>query len=491
MLHIPLRITGLVILCMAVFVLCGCEASFVPLFEYDNSNVFLFDSEGKVIRFTDFIPSGGSASFEVKMKITPRGEYEITDGDFISRGAPGDRVFPVFENREKLYLLTEKGTDWMHVLEWDRERKKIRLYPGGNREACGIVGKDKLCGIQYMGDTFRQEYFDPAFGEMERRLRVHYRTENLRWAGNSPDGKQWIAELFFLEKPSVYVLCDIEAGRWHELSDESPYEADLSQKKEVFRFTAGDGAEISGILSFPPARFGRRRLPLIVFPHGGPQSRSMLSFDPRVEQLTRNGFLVFQPNYRGSTGQGKKFRQDGWGVRGIRRSLADIAEGTTALIREGFADPERTAILGGSWGAYCALESAVLYPTLYRAVIAFFGPSDLCAMLHEFLPKSGANSCLDRLQYGNVEDPAAAEALKNISPFFSAESIRAPVLLYHFEQDDVISFGQSERFFEKMKSLGKKIVFIRGVGKHGFPEPSAEAAAYERAVRFLNESFRE
>ena len=490
MLHTILHKMGFIVLCMMIFMLCGCEASFISLHEYSKNNSFLFDSGGNIIKASDALPPDNPPS-DIKIEITDRGEYKVVWKDFSCRGAPGDRVFPVYDSEEFMYFLTEKDSDYMQVMVWDRKQKIIRRYPHGNREAAAVIASGtKLHGIQYDGDVFTCDYFTPKFQEMDQKLRSHYQTDNLLWKDHSPDGKQWLVELFFCEKPSLSVLCDMRTEKWSELSGPCSYKPDLTQKKEVFRFIASDGQEVSGILSFPPARYGTRNLPLVVFPHGGPQSRSMRIFDPRVEQLTRNGFLVFQPNYRGSTGQGKHFRQAGWGAEGIKRALADIAEGTENLIKKGYADRGRIAILGGSWGAYCALAAAMLYPDLFRAVTAFFGPSDLVGMLHEFLPESGANPNLDRLQYGNIDDPVISEKFKKISPLYNVDKIEAPVLVYHFQQDTVISFQQSERFVALMKASGKKICFFSGPGKHGFPDSAAEVSAYERAIDFFRDAFR-
>ena len=490
MLYTILHTSGFALFCMTFFLVCGCKASFISLYEYDKNNGFMFDFGGNIIKPSDFIPPVRSSS-DIKTEVTERGEYKVTWKDFTCKGAPGERVFPVYECGELLYLLSEIDSDYMQLMVWDRKRKTIRHYPHGNLEAESIIVSDnRLHGIQYAGDVFAYDYFTPEFQEIDRKLKSHYQTNNLFWREHSPDGRKWLIELFFCEKPSLTVLCDIHAGKWRELSETCPYKPDLTQNKEIFRFIASDGQNISGILSFPPIRFGTRNLPLVVFPHGGPQTRSMLFFDPRVEQLTRNGFLVFQPNYRGSTGQGKRFRYAGWGVKGIKRALADIAEGTENLIKKGYADRDRIAILGGSWGAYCALAAAMLYPNLFRAVTAFFGPSDLVGMLHEFLPESGANPNLDRLQYGDINDPDVAAKFKKISPVYNVYKIQVPVLLYHFRQDTVISFQQSERFVNQMKASGKKIYFFSGPGKHGFPDSAAEVSAYDRAIEFFREAFR-
>lgn len=489
MLYIQLKIISAMI-CITLIFLCGCKASFSQLFEYDNDNAFLFNSAGKAIKASEYIQRERS-SLNAQLKITTQGEYMISCKDFIYKGNPGDRVFPVYENENFLYLLTEKNSDYIQLLEWNRKQKNIRLYPHEKREAVGIIIFEKLHGIQYMGDEFHCTFFTQEFKQLDLMLRRHYQTENLLWKSHSPDGKHWLVQLFFQQKPSLYVVCNIDSATWRELSDTSPYKPDLTQKKEVFRFIASDGKEISGILSYPPARFGTRNLPLIVFPHGGPQTRSMLVFDPRVEQLTQNGFLVFQPNYRGSIGQGKQFRQAGWKADGIRRALADIADGTHELLRQNLVNPRKTAILGGSWGGYCSLASVMLYPELYKAAISFFGVTDLFSMLHEFLPSSGANQALDRLQYGDISNPTVEWELKKLSPYFQAETIKVPILLYHFKDDKVVSFQQSQNFYCKKLKHGEKIIFINGRGEHGFPTPSAESEAYEQVIRFLKEVFQD
>ncbi len=464
---------------------------FAGLFEYEENNYFFFDRQGNAVSAQDTAPATlPRTAGTMSMKISEQGEYIIRCGDFSYRGEPGDYVFPLHEDEDFLYLLTEKDFDCKKILAWHRKLHTGELFfPQKNQEAMGIIFYGRLHGIQYAGDAFSCEFFTDSFKHMDQKLRNYYQTDSMLWNGKSPDGVHWILQIFFKNKPSLFVLCNTDKGTWQELSKKIQYRSEPSQTKEIFTFIAGDGEKISGVLSFPPARFGRHNLPLIVFPHGGPQTRSMPVFNPKVEQLTSNGFLVFQPNYRGSTGQDKFFRQSGWKPQGIRRGLADIADGTAELIRQGIADSRKVAIFGGSWGGYCALASLMLYPDLYKAGISFFGASDLPAMQKTSPADSGANSALDKLQYGNTDDPEVAAELKAISPYFHTDKIKSPVLMYHFKGDTVIDFEQSDKFYRKMKQHGKNIHFITGTGKHGFENGRAESAAYENIIRFVNAVF--
>lgn len=310
-----------------------------------------------------------------------------------------------------------------------------------------------------------------------------FQTENILWRECNEEGTKWIVQLFFPDRPDLFLCCNIKECSYKSLSEK--FQEKIFCTRKIYTYKADDKSLLSGILTFPPSFSEKKKYPLIVFPHGGPQTRSMLSFDARTEFLGKKGFLVFQPNYRGSTGAGKFFRQQAWKAKGIKRSLDDIAQGTLSLIQKRYADKEKVFIFGGSWGGYCALALTAFYPNLYKAATVFFGVSDLTAMLRENLPDSGSNKGWNILQYGDINKKNEMEELKKISPYFLAEKISAPILLYHFENDTVIAYAQSEKFVKKMKFLGKKIHFVSGKGSHSFAAPQEEEKAYLRMVEFF------
>ena len=151
-------------------------------------------------------------------------------------------------------------------------------------------------------------------------------------------------------------------------------------------YKARDGTDISGYLTAAPG-MSKNPLPLIVFPHGGPNKQTFWGYDPRVQFFVSRGYAVFQPNFRGSSGFGKKFQNAGdgqWG-RGVMQD--DVSDGVKWLVEGGIADPRRVAIVGGSYGGFAALAGLAFTPDLFAAGVCLFGASDLGSFIREVPPK--------------------------------------------------------------------------------------------------------
>jgi dipeptidyl aminopeptidase/acylaminoacyl peptidase len=216
-------------------------------------------------------------------------------------------------------------------------------------------------------------------------------------------------------------------------------------------------------LTRPPNTNVAGKLPLIVMPHGGPEARDTLGYDRLAQVLATHGYLVLQPNYRGSAGYGLEFRNAGrkqWG----RRMQQDIEDGARALIASGQADPSRVCILGGSYGGYAALIGGALTPDLYKCVVSFAGVSDLTKMLDYETPS--------RITYDYwtqvIGDPKAdRDLILEGSPVSYAADYRPPVLLIHGEVDRTVPIEQSEVMEAALKRAGKSVKFVRVPGGHG------------------------
>jgi len=480
---------GIRLLCFLIIAgfLSGCRTSFPSLFKYNTQNYYCFSTSGEVIPFCEINRhprKKGESDWE--QRISAKGTYQLFRQDkLLLEGAPGDYLFPVEETRNACYIRSEKDCDFYRVLEFDQSGNLKNIYGKADMEAYFVLVSSRLHAVVYLKEKFVYDFFDEGFKALHYKLADAFGSDNIFWREHAPDGNLWIAEILFPQKPSIFLLIDRKCNSWKILSKNSPLQAHPQKKKLLFPCKVSDGVTVSGILSFPEKKFGTKKLPLIVFPHGGPQSCSTLVFDPRVEMLTSAGFLVYQPNYRGSTNYGKHFRQAGWRANGIKRALDDIAECTMQLINEDFADSRNVFIFGGSWGGYCALASITLYPQLFKGCVSFFGASNLPTMLQEKLPASGHLKSLDFLQYGNIKDVETVKNLKKLSPYYNTKQIQCPVMLFHFYGDDVLSYAQSETFFKKMRAQNKKIYFVNGDGKHGFADSEQEYAAYEKVIKFF------
>jgi dipeptidyl aminopeptidase/acylaminoacyl peptidase len=206
------------------------------------------------------------------------------------------------------------------------------------------------------------------------------------------------------------------------------------------------GVSIPAYLTLPPGRSGRN-LPAVVLPHGGPSARDVWGFDWLPQFLAARGYAVLQPQYRGSAGFGDAWLNEN-GFRNWRVSIGDITVSSKWLQAQGIADPNRLAILGWSYGGYAALQSAVVEPSLYKAVIAIAPVTDL-AML-----KDDEKNFID---YNLVvrlvgEGPHISEG----SPLRHAGDIRAPVLLFHGTIDNNVRVSHSQKMQAALQSAGRQ-----------------------------------
>lgn len=221
-------------------------------------------------------------------------------------------------------------------------------------------------------------------------------------------------------------------------------------------YKAADGLEIQGILTLPPGKVARN-LPLVVLPHGGPVDRDYVHFDWWAQAYASRGYAVFQPNFRGSNGFGKAFRDAGFGQWG-RKMQTDISDGVADLAKQGLIDPKRVSIVGGSYGGYAALAGVTIQNGLYRCAVSVGGVSDLNAMLDEDERVYGEVSVqmrADRQFLGVTHNNDAS--LASISPRRLADRADAPVLLIYGKDDTVVSNEQSLAFARAMRAAGKTV----------------------------------
>src|ERR1700719_3802447 len=156
-----------------------------------------------------------------------------------------------------------------------------------------------------------------------------------------------------------------------------------------------------------PLPKGRRanNLPPIVFPHGGPWARDSFGYDTNAQFLANRGYAVLQPNFRASTGYGKKFLNAGNGEWG-RKMQDDLSWGVKALVADGTVDAKRAGIAGGSYGGSAPLAGVAFTPDLYAAAVAIVAPSNLITLLDAIPPYWEAGR---RQLYARMADPTTPE----------------------------------------------------------------------------------
>jgi dipeptidyl aminopeptidase/acylaminoacyl peptidase len=283
--------------------------------------------------------------------------------------------------------------------------------------------------------------------------------------------------------PVPFFLYDRRRREGHFLFDHQP---ELSRYElapmEPFSYQARDGLTIHGYATFPPGA-GRSGLPMVLNVHGGPWARDTWGFDSEAQWLANRGYLSVQVNFRGSTGYGKAFVNAGdreWGAA----MQNDLTDAVAYAIAQGWADPERVAIFGGSYGGYAALAGVTFTPDLYRCAVDIVGPSNLKTLIETIPPYWQPQIALFHRRVGNPETDA--EFLWSRSPLSRAASIKTPLLIAQGANDPRVKQAESEQIVAAMRDAGIDYEYILFPDEgHGFAKPENRLRFYAAAERFL------
>ena len=244
-------------------------------------------------------------------------------------------------------------------------------------------------------------------------------------------------------------------------------------------YRAADGTQIPAYLTLPPGG-AQRGLPAIVMPHGGPSARDEWGFDWLAQYFANRGYAVLQPNFRGSAGYGEAWFQRN-GFVSWRTAIGDVNDAGRWLVGEGIAAPARLAIFGWSYGGYAALQSSVLDPELFRAIVAVAPVTDLNLARNEWVGFTNAANVRDFFGSG----PHIREG----SPLQNAERIRAPVLMFHGDLDRNVGIAQARAMDDRLRAAGRRseLVAFRGLD-HQLDDSSARADLLRRSDAFLRQA---
>jgi dipeptidyl aminopeptidase/acylaminoacyl peptidase len=251
---------------------------------------------------------------------------------------------------------------------------------------------------------------------------------------------------------------------------------------EPVSFTARDGLTIHGYATFPPGA-GREALPMVLNVHGGPWGRDAWGFDSEAQWLANRGYLCLQVNFRGSTGYGKAFVNAGdreWGGK----MQDDLTDAVAFAVSQGWADPARVAIYGGSYGGYAALAGAAFTPELFCCAVDIVGPSNLKTLIETIPPYWAPMIALFHTRVGDPEHDA--EFLWSRSPLSRAADIRTPLLIAQGANDPRVKRAESEQIVAALREAGIDHEYLLFPDEgHGFAKPGNRLRFYAAAERFL------
>lgn len=344
------------------------------------------------------------------------------------------------------------------------------LIPANDREIDQIYTDNnrKFLGVRYAGQIPDYAFLDEGVQDSYDKVSVRLPNATIYLDSWSDDRNKLLYEVFDPGLGTAWIVHTRDQNHIDLMARSRPgIPPNATGYMMNVTYKARDGLEINAVLTAPPDYDSETsgKLPAIVMPHGGPASYDRFDFNWRAQYFANRGYLIIQPNFRGSTGFGEEFEDAGRGEWGGKMQ-DDITDGVNALADAGIIDRDRVCIAGASYGGYAALAGAAFTPDLYKCVVAIAPVSDLNLMLSDRRRRSGSDHWV--ISYWEdvmAEGDARKEKLNAISPVHFAERIKAPVLLLHGNDDTVVPYNQSTVMERALRQAGKQVDLVKLEGE--------------------------
>ncbi len=432
-------------------------------------------------------------------RITDKGDTEILEVE--PEGFKTVYTCTVFEScgtqrfhkdGKRVYMQTNKGdADLTRLVLFDPETGQEELVETDPLkrvdlgQASFAESTDELIATTYEDERKRVYFRDKAWEADYKLLQGKFPGKDIDFGSSTADDRLVLITAYSDTDPGERYLFDRSTKKLtlqYKVRERIPREHMASMK--AVRYPSSDGLEIPAFLTLPKG-LAPKSLPAIVLPHGGPWSRDDWGFDNLAQFMANRGYAVLQPNFRGSTGYGKKFLNAGnkqWGDK----MQDDITWGVKYLVAQGIADPKRVGIMGGSYGGYATLAGVAFTPDVYAAAVAIVAPSNLITLLDSIPPYWEAGRLIFYERMGNPKVPEGKAQLVRQSPLNSAQKIKTPLMVVQGANDPRVKKAESEQIVVALRDRGFPVEYLLANDEgHGFQRPVNSMALWASSEKFF------
>ena len=373
---------------------------------------------------------------------------------------------PVFLNQEhSVFRKLNDSTGFYELISRARDTGKLETLAAiDGQDLADVVTAPRIgdvIGYQVEKDYSRNHYFDSKHQERYDAIAERIGNNNFVVSTLSPDADKALVVISGPDTPKTYYLWNHETQLATYLGSAFQHlTPDNLAAPAMVKYKARDGSPIRAYILLPRSFESGKAHPTVIFPHGGPQSRSRAEYDHFAQFMATRGYIVVMPNFRGSTGYGRDFEEAGylqWG--GLMQD--DLTDAANFMISKGYSDPERMCIVGFSYGGYAALMGAIKTPDLFQCAISMNGVTDLIDQIEYDMKEVVEKPEWDTLLYKRIGHPKEQrEMLEAASPTHNADKISIPVLIMAGTDDERIPHEQSEKMVKAMEKAGVEHEFI-------------------------------
>ena len=459
------------------------------LLQHDRFISVTVDDDYRVRFAAQMTPHGGSDLY-----VPLGGDWQLWDTipaeDMLTTGDVG-----FDKTNQRLYLRDSRGRNTSAMVEIDLDTKAARLLAADPQaDAADVVHhptEKHIQAVSFIYDRQRWQVLDPAIqpdldylhsvagGEVEIISRTH-------------DDHFWIVVYLVDDGPARYYLYDRQSRAAIFLfTNRSALEGQPLVKMHASVIKARDGMDLVVYYSLPAGSDSNgdglpaQPLPMVFTPHGGPWSRDVWGYNPWHQWLANRGYAVLAVNFRASTGLGKTFTNAGdleWGGK----IMDDQLDAVQWAIAQRIADPQRVAVMGGSFGGYSTLAGLTFTPEMFACGVDIVGPSNLITLMESLPPYWKPALEMFTTRVGDHRTEAGRALLTRHSPLTYVDRIRRPLLIGQGANDPRVKQAESDQIVAAMQAKNIPVTYVLYPDEgHGFARPENNLSFCAIAEAFL------
>jgi dipeptidyl aminopeptidase/acylaminoacyl peptidase len=460
-----------------------------PIQDYD------FDKDGELRAYTKMV---SGVEMELYYKDLSTGEFRL------SKRMNWDDAFAIVTfnyasgNKDEAFVVTNLDSDKVRIVLYDFKNEKVvrEVFSNPDFDVSGISLSRKrnyeIDCFSYEGEKNIIVPVSAFYTDLHNRIEKEFQGKEYSIADFDDDENTFLLIIQSDKLYGSYYQYDVQTKKFTLLYDLMPQlkENDMAEMRPI-TFKSRDGLTIHGYITLPQAALADKKVPLIVNPHGGPQSiRDSWGFNPEAQLFASRGYATLQVNFRISGGYGKDFLRAGFKQIG-RKVMDDVEDGVKYVIEQGWIDRDKIAIYGGSHGGYATLIGLIKTPDLYVCGVDYVGVSNIFTFFESFPEYWKPLTKIVKAIWYDLDNPEEAAIAKEVSPVFQIDKIKKPLFVIQGANDPRVNINESDQIVLKLRGKGFNVPYMVKYNEgHGYGHEENSLLMYKCTMGFFAKNFK-
>ena len=401
------------------------------------------------------------------------------------------------KNPDYAYTSTNVGSDKTRIVLYDFANNKIvkEIFSNPDYDVSGMSRSRKrnyeIDYFAYEGNKYVIVPQSAFYKNFEKRIKAEFGDREVYITGYDDDENTFLIIVQSDKLYGKYYTYDNKTKKFTLLYDLMPQlkENDMAEMRPI-TFKSRDGLTIHGYITLPKAALERKKVPLIVNPHGGPQGvRDSWGFNPECQLFASRGYATLHINFRISGGYGTEFLKAGFKQVG-RKCMDDVEDGVKYAIEQGWIDADKIAIYGGSHGGYATLMGMIKTPELYACGVDYVGVSNIFTFMKSIPEYWKPYLAMLKEIWYDTDVKEEEEIARQVSPVYQIDKIQKPLFVVQGANDPRVNINESDQIVVKLREKGFDVPYMVKYNEgHGYGREENRMDLYKCMMGFFAKNF--